>query len=124
MKRILIIDDEYRIRRIYTNLLTMEGFDVIEASNAIDAHEILKRSVIDLVLLDIKMPKINGSEMFDVIDQFHKQVKLIVISVYPLFVQKQAIPGANDYFDKSQSIEMLLKKIRLVLDDKTKKQDF
>ena len=115
MKKILILDDEERIRKIYVNLLTLEGFEVIEASTALNAHEILKSEHVDLMLLDIKILKVSGSVMYDVIDQFHHQLKVIVTSVYPLDIQKRIIPGACDYYDKSQGIELLLKKVKLAL---------
>ena len=53
----------------------------MEVSSAIDAHEILKKENFDLMLLDIKMPKINGSVIYDVIEQFHRNLKVIVSSV-------------------------------------------
>jgi DNA-binding NtrC family response regulator len=115
MKKILVIDDEERIREILRRFLIHEGYKVIEASSTIDAHKILKTENIDLILLDIKMPKVSGSVMYDVIERFHTNLKVIVTSVYPLYVQKRVIPGACDYYDKSQGIEILLQKIKIVL---------
>ena len=115
MKKILILDDEERIREILRKSLTNEGYEVIETSNAIAAHEILKNKNIDLILLDIKMPKVSGSVMFDVIEQFYTNLKVIVTSVYPLDVQKRAVPRACDYYDKSQGVEVLLLKIKTAL---------
>lgn len=112
MKKILVLDDEERIRDIYVKILTSEGYLVRAAPSAIDAYEILKRENFDLMLLDIKMSKVNGSVMYDVIEQFHKNLKVIVSSVYPLNVQKRVIPGAYDYYDKSQGIGLLIRKIK------------
>lgn len=117
MKKILIIDDEEKIRRIYAKLLTMEGFRVMEASNAVDANELLKRENIDLVLLDIKMPEVDGSIVYEIIQSFHKRSKVIVTSVYPLDEQKRIIKEAADYYDKSQGIDNLLVKINQALRD-------
>ncbi|MBN2372935.1 response regulator [bacterium] len=117
MKRILVLDDEERIRNIYKKLLTLEGYEVIEAATAMHAHEILKREPVDLILLDIKMPKVDGSIMYDVIEQFHSRLKVIVSSVYPLEVQKRVVPRACDYYDKSEGNEVLLSKIRNCLGD-------
>lgn len=117
MKKILIIDDEERMRRIYARLLTLEGFNVIESPDAMDANELLKRERVDLVLLDIKMPEVDGSILYEAIRMFHKKIKVIVASVYPIDEQKRIIEGAADYYDKSQKIDLLLSKIKQVLDD-------
>lgn len=122
MKNILIIDDEKRIQDIYTVILTKEGFNVIQALSAVEANEILKRVEIDLVLLDIKMPRvegvgIDGTIMYGVMKLFHKNVKVIVSSVYPIYEQRRLIPDAEDYHDKGQGAEILLKKINNVLQD-------
>lgn len=115
MKKILIVDDEKKIRKIYSRLLRGEGFEVIERSNAMEASETLVREKVDLVLLDIKMPEVDGSILYEVIQLFHKRVKIIVISVYPLEEQKRLITEAADYYDKSQGIDILISKINKVL---------
>lgn len=115
MKKILIVDDEEKIREIYNRLLTGEGFKVTEASSANAANEILLREDMDLILLDIKMPKIDGSVMYDVIKLFHRRCKVIISSVYPLDEQRRVISEAEDYYDKSQGTDILLSKIKKVL---------
>lgn len=115
MKRILVVDDEEKIRRIYLSLLKAEGFEAVEASNANDANEILKKDPIDLVLLDIQMPEVAGSMLYEVMQVFHRKVKVIVTSIYPVDEQKNIIRNAADYYDKVQGIEVLLAKIRKAL---------
>ncbi|MFH1868932.1 MAG: response regulator [Candidatus Omnitrophota bacterium] len=117
MKKVLVIDDEFKIRQMYTRFLRNEGIDVIDVPCAVDANEVLKRCVIDLVLLDIKMPDIDGNMMYDFISLFYKKVKIIVASVYPTEEQRQAISSAYDYYDKSQGIDMLLAKVKKALED-------
>ncbi len=115
MKTILIVDDDQKMRGIYTRLLTSEGFKVEEASNADAANEVLKRKKTDLVLLDIKMPEIDGGTLSRVIKMFHGQVKIIIASVYPVEEQKRLIEEAHGYYDKAQGVEMLLSEIRKVM---------
>lgn len=117
MKKILILDDEERIRRIYKELLVNEGYEIVEASTALEAHSTLKSNNIDLILLDIKIPKVSGSVMYDVIEQFFKELKVIVSSVYPIDLQRRIIPGAYDYYDKSQGTELLLQKVKKALEN-------
>lgn len=114
-KKILVVDDEDRIREIYKELLTAEGFDVIEASSAVTGNEAMMREHIDLVLLDINMPKVDGNELYEVMKLFHRKSKVIVTSVYPLDEQKRLIEEAEDYYDKSQGTELLLSKVKRVL---------
>jgi len=112
MKSILIIEDENKIRVIYKKLLTEEGYEVIETSNAIEAYDILEKRKVDLVILDIQLPKIKGDQLFEVLRFFHNQSKILVASVYPLETQMQLIPEAADYYDKSHGLNALLLKIK------------
>ena len=117
MKTILVVDDEARMRKIYSEFLTAEGFRVLEASHVVEADEILIKEPIDLVLLDLRMREINGNILYDVMQLFHKKTRVIVSSVYHLDKQKKIITEAADYYDKSQGIDVLLKKIREVFKD-------
>ncbi|MBN1794027.1 MAG: response regulator [Candidatus Omnitrophica bacterium] len=117
MTNILIVDDERKIRSVYSGLLKGEGYETCEASNVADAYEMLKKRNIDLVLLDIKMPEIDGGEMYDIIQLFHRKTRVIVASVCPLTEQKRMIEGADGYYDKSYGIEELLLRIKEVLDN-------
>ncbi len=116
-KTILIVDDEGRMRKIYRTLLVAEGFNVIEASNAVDANEMLKREFIDLVLLDLRLPLINGHILYELMQLFHKSAKIVISSVYHVDKQRTLAPGADDYYDKSQGVDVLLEKIRVLLKD-------
>ena len=115
MKRILVIDDEENIREIYIRILVEEGFLVRQASDAKRAFNLMIREPMDLILLDIKMPEINGTTMMEVIKEFDPQLKVIVTSVYPVERQREMIPGALNYHDKSQGLGSLLMKINEAL---------
>ena len=119
MKKILIVDDEERVRELYIRTLVEEGFFVRHASDARKAFNIIIREEIDLILLDIKMPEIDGKTMMEVIKEFNSKLKVIVTSVYPIEKQKQMIPEAIGYYDKSQGLSCLLKKINEVLAERT-----
>jgi len=123
MKRILIIDDEKRIGQSYTQLLSEEGFEVKYASGAQEATNLLIREHFDLVLLDINMPGVDGKVMYEVVREYDRQMKVIVSSVYPIEEQVQSILGASAYHNKSQGVEMLVTKIKEVLDGKDTLKD-
>jgi response regulator RpfG family c-di-GMP phosphodiesterase len=116
--KILIVDDEERIRSIFRKLMKREGFDVIEAANAGDAYELVLTNPVDLILLDINMMEVDGTVLFEVVHLFCKKAKVIVTSVYPLEDQKRLIKGAEDYYDKSDSLQILLRKVKQVMGSK------
>lgn len=102
------------MRGMYSAMLKNEGFDVLEASNAMEASVVLNREPVDILLLDIRMPQVYGSVFYDVITTFHTKIKVIVASVYPIEEQKRIIQGAADYYDKSQGIDLLFEKVKKV----------
>ena len=117
INKILVIDDEKKIRKILQTVLVNEGYDIDVAEDAEQATEILLRKQFDLILLDIKMPEIDGCFMKKIIEDFGHKVKVIVTSVYPIYRQKEFIPNADDYFDKGQDMEILLEKIQMHLSE-------
>jgi DNA-binding NtrC family response regulator len=106
--RLLVIDDEERIRDAYHRLFRHCGFDVLTASNATEANGLLVRNKFDIVLLDIKMAEVDGSVLFGIIRKFHKNIKVVVSSVYSIDEQKEKIRNADAYFDKSDGMSVLL----------------
>ncbi|RLG54629.1 MAG: hypothetical protein DRN95_08585 [Candidatus Hydrothermarchaeota archaeon] len=116
MPTLLIVDDEKRIRDIYRRFFLQEGFDVIEASSAMEAKDILvQNKEVDVVLLDINMPEVDGGILSQLINAFHKDVAIVVSSVYPVDEQRRLIPDADDYYDKSQGFDVLMKKVKEVV---------
>ena len=117
-KRLLVIDDEARIRDTYRRLFWHYGFEVLTASNATEANDLLVRNKFDIVLLDIKMAEVDGSVFFGIIRTFHKNVKIVVSSVYSIDEQKERIQDADAYFDKSDGKDVLLGIILSLLEGK------
>ena len=119
MKKILLVDDEDGIIRFYENLLIWEGYRVLVAKDADEGlMQVIKTEDVDLILLDINMSDINGDKLWEAIQEYNPQLNVMVFSVCNIPEQKKIIPYADDYFDKSQSIEILLKKIDRILNDK------
>ena len=115
MKSILVVDDEKKMRSLYRDTLEAEGYRVLEADSADHANEMLKRAEPDLVLLDLRMPEVDGGTMYDVMQMFHRKVKVIVNSAFPVEEQKRRVRGAVDYNDKAEGPDKLLEKIRHAL---------
>ncbi len=117
MIKVLIVDDDAKIRNIYRKLLAAEGcYEVLEAGNWEEITGVLlKDKSIDVILLDIDMPVVDGTAWFDLIRLYIPHAKVIVASVYGLEDQKRLIDAADGYFDKAQGTEALLLKIRNIL---------
>ena len=117
MRTILIIDDEKEFRKKYKKLLKEKGFTVIEAENALDVGNSLMRdhSKIDLILLDINIPEVDGRGIWEIIDEYAPELPIIVTSVHPIVDQKLKVPRCADYFSKLHKEDLLLSKIMKVL---------
>ncbi len=112
MKKILIIDGKSGAGVSYESLLLDQGFDVERAVNAKDASDRLISERFDLVLLDIDMVEAIGREMYEVIREYDRQIKVIVSSVSAVEDQVRSILGACAYHDKSQGAASLLETIK------------
>ena len=114
MMRILIVEDEDKVRKLHAELLESEGYAVVSVSDAVQASEILLRKHFDIILLDINLPHVYGSVLFDLMQVFHKSIKVIVTSVYPVEEQREIMKDAAEYYDKAQGVDILLEKIKKV----------
>jgi len=111
---VLVVDDEERIRSVFCKILQREGFHVIDAACAADAYDLLLKNPVDLILLDINMMEVDGTVLYEVVHLFCQKAKVIVTSVYPLEDQKRLIRGAEDYYDKSDSLQILIQKVQKI----------
>ncbi len=117
METILIVDDEKKIRNVFGKMLCRAGYNILKAGSAEEAHALLMRNKVDLVLLDINMPGVGGPAVYGMIEEFFHKTRVIVASVYPLDDQQHLISGAVDYYDKSDSIKVLIEKVQAALLD-------
>jgi DNA-binding NtrC family response regulator len=118
MAQILIIDDERSIRNVLKDILTNEGFKVEEAADGEEGLKKFNSNSFDLVLCDIKMPKVDGLEFLDSIIQANSEVPVIMISGHGnIETAVDAVKkGAYDYISKPPDLNRLLITIRNALD--------
>jgi CheY-like chemotaxis protein len=81
MRRILLVDDSPMAREPLARLLAYEGYDVLAASNGLEAIETLRDHPIDLLLLDVIMPKMNGIQLLESLRQQDRFKNLSVIAL-------------------------------------------
>ncbi|MFH1578000.1 MAG: response regulator [Candidatus Omnitrophota bacterium] len=80
--KILVVDDEDIIRTLLRRVLTKEGYKVLCVSDGWEAIECIKHKKLDLVLLDFKMPEIDGIQTLEKIRDIDKNIPVILISAY------------------------------------------
>ncbi|HUL43550.1 MAG TPA: response regulator [Bacteroidota bacterium] len=115
--RILYVDDEQNLRQLIKEQLMGEGYNVDTADDGDTASEKLKSEKYDLVLLDIRMPRMNGIEVLKFIKSKKLSCRIIMLTaVDDLAIAMEAVKqGANDYLTKPYELETLLKSIRRVM---------
>jgi two-component system nitrogen regulation response regulator NtrX len=122
MSKILIIEDEDSIRRVLVKIIKNENasFEVDEAVDGLEGFDKIENSDYDLVLCDIKMPKMDGVEVLEKVHSLKPEIPFIMISGHgELETAVQAMRlGAFDYISKPPDLNRLLNAIRNALDRK------
>jgi two-component system, NtrC family, nitrogen regulation response regulator NtrX len=118
MAKVLIVDDERSIRRTLREILEFEGYAVEEASDGMEGLDQLKAGTFDLVILDIKMPKMDGMEVLERIQILKPDVPVIMISGHAnIDTAVEAVKkGAFDFISKPPDLNRLLITLRNALD--------
>lgn len=122
MPKILIIEDEAAIRRVLTKILSEESdtYQVEEAEDGLSGVEKIKNEDYDLVLCDIKMPKMDGVEVLEAIKKIKPEIPMVMISGHgdlETAVNTMRL-GAFDYISKPPDLNRLLNTVRNALDRK------
>lgn len=118
MADILIIDDEKSIRKTLTEILSFEGYKIEEAADGEEGLKKFKEKTFDLVLCDIKMPKLDGIEFLQKAGEINPDVPIIMISGHGnIETAVEAVKkGAYDYISKPPDLNRLLITIRNAMD--------
>ncbi len=122
MSKILIIEDEASIRRVLTKILSEESdtYLVDEAEDGVQGLEKIKNTDYDLVLCDIKMPKMDGVELLEAVKKIKPEIPMVMISGHgdmETAIQTMRL-GAFDYISKPPDLNRLLNTVRNALDKK------
>lgn len=119
-KKIMVVDDEDSIRQSLSDVLKDEGFKVMLASNGKESLEMLDSNLPDLVILDIWMPMMDGTEVLKEIKAKYPALKVIMISGHGnIEAAVKAIKlGAYDYIEKPLSLEGVLLTVKRALGEK------
>lgn len=122
MAKILVIEDEASIRRVLVKILSEENeaYQVDEAADGLIGLEKIKKEDYDLVLCDIKMPKMDGVEVLEAVKKIKPETTIVMISGHgdlDTAVNTMRL-GAFDYISKPPDLNRLLNTVRIALDRK------
>jgi two-component system KDP operon response regulator KdpE len=114
-ERVLVVDDDSQMLKAVTNALTARGYDVITAGNGEIALSVAAEAELDLILLDLGLPGIEGHEVIQRLRSW-SELPVIVISVRESQEEKVAAldAGADDFVTKPFGMKELLARMRAV----------
>src|SRR6201996_7679960 len=121
MSNILIIDDEKAIRKTLSEILSYEGYKLDEAGDGEEGLKKVKEKEYDVILCDIKMPKLDGIEFLEKVKDINPDIPVIMISGHgTIETAVEAVKkGAYDYISKPPDLNRLLITIRNAMDKKS-----
>lgn len=120
MSKILIIDDEKVIRATLKEILEYEKYEISEAQDGEQGLKMIQEQEYDLVLCDVKMPKMDGLEVLEKVAEMDKQPQFIMISAHGTIetAVEATKKGAFDFIPKPPDLNRLLLTVRNALDKK------
>ena len=114
-RKVLVVDDEENIRLLFKEELEEEGYEVDTASNGLEALEKVKAAPFDIVILDIKMPVMDGIQALNAIKNMDKDQPVVLCSAYGEFKQDLSSWVSDGYVVKSADTRELKETIREIL---------
>ncbi len=121
---LLIVDDEVCIREVIREYGSLEGYNVMEASNGLEALDIVKNKDVDVIIMDIMMPRLDGYSAIKEIRE-EKNIPIIVLSARGEEYDKLLgfDLGIDDYVTKPFSPKELMARIKAVYNRNNNKRD-
>ena len=117
MVKILVVDDDKNIRKLMTVVLSNEGFAVLSASDGKKALEIMDKEMVDMVIVDIMMPNLDGYEFTETVRAINDKLPIIMLSAKQLAEDRKKgfVAGIDDFMVKPVDTEELVLHIRALL---------
>ena len=115
MKTILIVDDDKNLRKLYKDELEAEGYRITLAANGREALALVSGELPDLVVMDIRMPELDGLEAMARLLREHGRVPVLLNTAYASYKDSFIAWAAEGYIIKSSDLEPLKRRIREIL---------
>ena len=112
--RILLIDDDKNFTKIFSSILEGEGYETIIAHTGAEALEILEDNFFAILIIDIRLPDIDGIELISKINKTDPDMRKIILTGNPSLdnVQQALKKGAHDYLIKPVSLDKIKETIK------------
>ncbi len=124
MEKVLCVDDDLSLLRLYQEELTEEGYRVVLAKDGKEALKKFEKESPNVVVMDIRMPMMDGIETLTAMLGKDRQIPVILNTAYPQYRENFMTWGAEAYVIKSSDLTELKQKIREVLDKRKKAGKF
>lgn len=117
MANILLVEDNDNTRLLMEDILSESGYTVFSASNAFDALEMMNHKIVDLIILDVMLPRMSGFDFARTLRESHIDTPIIIMTAKESIADKKIgfLSGADDYMIKPVDEEELLLRIAAVL---------
>lgn len=117
MFTILIVEDNPDMRELFSDVLSESGYKCLSASNGIEAMDIMDREIVDLIVADIMMPKMNGYELISALRDAKYEIPILVVTAKDQFndMQKGFKLGCDDYMIKPINVKELVLRVQALL---------
>ncbi|RDH86034.1 MAG: hypothetical protein DIZ80_00760 [endosymbiont of Galathealinum brachiosum] len=114
---ILIVDDESELRSLASDILSMNGYQVLSAESGKTALQILQKESVDLMLTDVIMPEMDGYELSDKVKRLYPGIQILVTSGFNDENQSSRV-HTDQQLAKPYKVDVLLAKVRQLLDSR------
>ena len=114
-KTVLVVDDEETIRTLYTEEFEEEGYQVVAVGSAREGLDQIRQQSINLVVLDIRMPDMDGLEFLGHARQIDMKIPIVICTAYSSYKQNFEAWGADDYVVKSSDLTELKEKVKALI---------
>ena len=114
-KTVLVVEDDTNQRELYIEELKCEGYNVLSAPNGRDALGIAREEHIDLIIMDINMPGMDGLDTLNHLLEINRQIPVIINTAYPSYQDSFNAWSADAYVVKSGNLSNLMDKVKELL---------
>ena len=114
-KTVLVVEDDTNQRELYIEELKCEGYNVLSAANGRDALGVARDHDLDLIVMDINMPGMDGLDTLNHLLEINRQIPVIINTAYPSYQESFTAWSADAYVVKSGDLSELMGKVKELL---------